>query len=40
MVEKERPEVWDILASDQRTSGLLNRAPTLHRLVYKLSNQF
>jgi len=33
MVEKERPEVWDIL--EEVTKGhpvLLNRAPTLHRL--------
>ena len=34
MVEKERPEVWDILAEVIREHPvLLNRAPTLHRLV-------
>ncbi len=33
MVEKERPEVWDILAEViQEHPVLLNRAPTLHRL--------
>jgi DNA-directed RNA polymerase subunit beta' len=33
MVEKERPEVWDILAEVVREHPvLLNRAPTLHRL--------
>ena len=33
MVEKERPEVWDILAEVIREHPvLLNRAPTLHRL--------
>ena len=33
MVEKERPEVWDILAEViQEHPILLNRAPTLHRL--------
>src|SRR5215210_6021126 len=33
MVEKERPEVWDILEDVSREHpGLLNRAPTLHRL--------
>ena len=33
MVEKERPEVWDILGgSDPGASVFLNRAPTLHRL--------
>src|SRR5438067_5169783 len=33
MVEKERPEVWDILDEVIREHpGLLNRAPTLHRL--------
>ena len=33
MVEKERPEVWDILeAVIQEHPILLNRAPTLHRL--------
>ena len=33
MVEKERPEVWDILADViQEHPILLNRAPTLHRL--------
>jgi DNA-directed RNA polymerase subunit beta' len=33
MVEKERPEVWDILAEViQEHPVMLNRAPTLHRL--------
>ncbi|HUO05083.1 MAG TPA: DNA-directed RNA polymerase subunit beta' [Candidatus Binataceae bacterium] len=33
MVEKERPEVWDILAEVVREHPvMLNRAPTLHRL--------
>jgi DNA-directed RNA polymerase subunit beta' len=33
MVEKERPEIWDILAEViQQHPVLLNRAPTLHRL--------
>jgi DNA-directed RNA polymerase beta' subunit len=33
MVEKERPEVWDILEEVIREHPvLLNRAPTLHRL--------
>ena len=33
MVEKERPEVWDILDEVIREHPvLLNRAPTLHRL--------
>src|SRR5574338_412566 len=33
MVEKERPEVWDILAEViQEHPIMLNRAPTLHRL--------
>ena len=33
MVERERPEVWDILAEViQEHPVLLNRAPTLHRL--------
>ncbi len=33
MVEKERPEVWDVLAEViQEHPVLLNRAPTLHRL--------
>ena len=33
MVEKERPEVWDILAEVIKEHPiLLNRAPTLHRL--------
>src|SRR5207237_5730611 len=33
MVEKERPEVWDILEEVTREHPvLLNRAPTLHRL--------
>jgi DNA-directed RNA polymerase subunit beta' len=33
MVEKERPEIWDILAEViQQHPILLNRAPTLHRL--------
>ncbi len=33
MVEKERPEVWDILEDVIREHPvLLNRAPTLHRL--------
>src|SRR5258707_2212818 len=33
MVEKERPEVWDLLAEViQEHPVLLNRAPTLHRL--------
>ena len=33
MVERERPEVWDILAEVIREHPvLLNRAPTLHRL--------
>src|SRR2546428_5600949 len=33
MVEKERPEVWDILDEVIREPPvLLNRAPTLHRL--------
>ena len=33
MVEKERPEVWDILAEVIREHPiLLNSAPTLHRL--------
>ena len=33
MVEKERPEVWDILEQVIREHPvLLNRAPTLHRL--------
>ncbi len=33
MVEKERPEVWDILDEViQEHPVLLNRAPTLHRL--------
>jgi DNA-directed RNA polymerase subunit beta' len=35
MVEKERPEVWDILEEVIREHPvLLNRAPTLHRLGY------
>ena len=35
MVERERPEVWDILAEVIREHPvLLNRAPTLHRLGY------
>ena len=33
MVEKERPEVWDILEEVIKEHPvLLNRAPTLHRL--------
>ena len=33
MVERERPEIWDILAEViQQHPVLLNRAPTLHRL--------
>src|SRR3546814_4306052 len=33
MVEKERPEVWDILEEVIREHPvMLNRAPTLHRL--------
>src|SRR5690606_7183490 len=33
MVEKERPEVWDVLEEVIREHPvLLNRAPTLHRL--------
>ena len=33
MVEKERPEVWDVLEDVIREHPvLLNRAPTLHRL--------
>ena len=33
MVERERPEVWDILAEViQEHPVILNRAPTLHRL--------
>ncbi len=33
MVEKERPEVWDILEEViSEHPVLLNRAPTLHRL--------
>ena len=33
MVEKEQPEVWDILEQVIREHPvLLNRAPTLHRL--------
>ena len=33
MVEKERPEVWDILEEEIREHPvMLNRAPTLHRL--------
>ena len=33
MVEKERPEVWDILEEPIREHPvMLNRAPTLHRL--------
>src|SRR5690606_13750600 len=33
LVEKERPEVWDILDEGIREHpALLNRAPTLHRL--------
>jgi DNA-directed RNA polymerase subunit beta' len=33
MVEKERPEVWDVLDEIIREYPvLLNRAPTLHRL--------
>ena len=33
MVEKERPEVWDILDEVIREHPvMLNRAPTLHRL--------
>src|SRR5712671_1232344 len=37
MVEKERPEVWDILEEVIREHPvLLNRAPTLHRLQRRL----
>jgi len=37
MVEKERPEVWDILEEVIREHPvLLNRAPTLHRLGIQL----
>ncbi len=33
MVEKEKPEVWDVLDEMiQEHPVLLNRAPTLHRL--------
>jgi DNA-directed RNA polymerase subunit beta' len=36
MVEKEHPEVWDILAEViQEHPVLLNRAPTLHRLGFQ-----
>ena len=35
MVEKERPEVWDILEVIREHPVLLNRAPTLHRLEYR-----
>jgi len=43
MVEKQTPEVWDILEEVIREHPvLLNRAPTLHRLgiEFRLSNQF
>ena len=32
MVEKERPEVWDMLEVIREHPVMLNRAPTLHRL--------
>ena len=32
MVEAGTPVVWDILEEVIRSTGLLNRAPTLHRL--------
>ena len=36
LVEKERPEVWDVLDEVIREHPvLLNRAPTLHRLGFK-----
>ena len=36
LVEKEDPRVWDILEEVIREHPvLLNRAPTLHRLVFK-----
>ena len=36
LVEKERPEVWDILDEVIREHPvMLNRAPTLHSWVYK-----
>ena len=40
MVEKERPEVWDILEEVIREHPvMLNRAPTLHRLVFRRLNR-
>ena len=40
MVEKERPEVWDVLDEIIREYPVpLNRAPTLHRLGFRASNQ-
>jgi DNA-directed RNA polymerase subunit beta' len=39
MVERETPEVWDILADVIREHPvMLNRAPTLHRLGFKHLN--
>ena len=32
MVERRRPQVWDVLERHQGAPVLLNRAPTLHRL--------
>ena len=40
MVEKLRPEVWDELDGVIKEHPvLLNRAPTLHRLEYRLLNR-
>ena len=41
MVEKERPEVWDVLDRVIREHPvILNRAPTLHRLGVQALSQF
>jgi len=40
LVEKEKPEVWDILDEVIREHPvLLNRAPTLHRLAFRRSSR-
>ena len=41
MVERVKPEVWDVLEEViSEHPVLLNRAPTLHRLGYRLLNLY